>query len=44
MRLTDLMGFGFEVIVIDVEKGTSKVLSTTEQVEQELSEREANND
>jgi hypothetical protein len=39
-NLSQLMGFGFEVIIIDVEEGTTKVLTTVEEVEQELTERE----
>ena len=38
MRLSDLAGFGFEIVMINSD-GTVKHLTTTEEVEEELERR-----
>ena len=38
MKLTDLMGFGFEIVMIDSD-GTARHLTTTEDVDAEIERR-----
>jgi len=38
MRLSDLMGFGIEIVIIEAD-GTAKHITTTEEVEAELERR-----